>query len=52
VAARPETPLILKRGSPSRSSGQWGDDDYDVLKMAPWSAASTPSPDSKRSFIW
>jgi hypothetical protein len=26
------TPLILKRASASRSSGQWSDDDYDVLK--------------------
>jgi hypothetical protein len=25
------SPLILKRASASRSSGQWGDDDYDVL---------------------
>ena len=24
-------PLILKRGSASRSSGDWNDDDYDVL---------------------
>jgi hypothetical protein len=24
--------LILKRGSASRSSGQWRDDDYDVLE--------------------
>jgi hypothetical protein len=26
------TPLILKRASVSRSSGQWRDDDYDVLE--------------------
>jgi hypothetical protein len=26
------TPLILKRASTSRSSGQWRDDDYDVLE--------------------
>src|SRR5262249_56363682 len=26
------TPLILKRASLSRSSGQWSDDDYDVLE--------------------
>jgi hypothetical protein len=26
------TPLILKRASASRSSGQWRDDDYDVLE--------------------
>jgi hypothetical protein len=32
VAARPETSLILKRASASRSSGQWSDDDYDVLE--------------------
>jgi hypothetical protein len=25
------TPLILKRASASRSSGEWNDDDYDVL---------------------
>ena len=25
-------PLILKRGSISRSSGQWRDDDYDMLE--------------------
>ena len=25
-------PLILKRASASRSSGQWSDDDYDVLE--------------------
>ena len=26
------TPLILKRASASQSSGQWRDDDYDVLE--------------------
>jgi hypothetical protein len=26
------SPLILKRASVSRPSGQWGDDDYDVLE--------------------
>jgi hypothetical protein len=26
------TSLILKRASASRSSGQWSDDDYDVLE--------------------
>jgi hypothetical protein len=26
------TPLILKRASASRPSGQWRDDDYDVLE--------------------
>ena len=26
------TQLILKRGSASRSSGQWRDDDYDLLE--------------------
>src|SRR5262249_24946578 len=26
------TPLILKRAALSRSSGQWRDDDYDVLE--------------------
>ena len=26
------TPLILKRASSSRSSGEWSDDDYDVLE--------------------
>jgi hypothetical protein len=26
------TPLILTRASVSRSSGQWRDDDYDVLE--------------------
>ena len=26
------TPLFLKRASASRSSGQWSDDDYDVLE--------------------
>jgi hypothetical protein len=26
------SPLILKRASTSRSSGQWRDDDYDVLE--------------------
>jgi len=26
------TPLILKRASASRSSGQWSDDDYNVLE--------------------
>jgi hypothetical protein len=24
-------PLILKRASASRTSGEWGDDDYDVI---------------------
>ena len=32
--------LILKRASASRRSGEWSDDDYDVLPMAWWSAAS------------
>jgi hypothetical protein len=27
----PNGPLILKRASASRSSGEWNDDDYDVL---------------------
>jgi hypothetical protein len=43
----PETimsPLILKRASASRSSGQWSDDDYDVLEIGkvvgrPWTCA-------------
>jgi len=26
------TPLVLTRATVSRSSGQWGDDDYDVLE--------------------
>jgi hypothetical protein len=26
------SPLILKRASASRSSGEWSDDDYDVLE--------------------
>jgi hypothetical protein len=25
------SPLVLKRASASRSSGEWNDDDYDVL---------------------
>jgi hypothetical protein len=29
---RNDPPLILKRASLSRSSGQWSDDDYDVLE--------------------
>jgi hypothetical protein len=28
----PVSSLILKRGNLSRSSGQWSDDDYDVLE--------------------
>jgi hypothetical protein len=32
LVAKPMTPLILKRASASRSSGQWSDDDYDVLE--------------------
>jgi hypothetical protein len=32
LVAKPMTPLILKRASVSRSSGQWRDDDYDVLE--------------------
>jgi hypothetical protein len=31
MAERPGTPLILKRGLASRPSGEWKDDDYDVL---------------------
>jgi hypothetical protein len=27
----PNGPLILKRASASRSSGEWNDDEYDVL---------------------
>jgi hypothetical protein len=30
-AARRATTLILKRASASRPSGDWSDDDYDVL---------------------
>ena len=26
-----ESPLILKRASAARSSGEWNDDDFDVL---------------------
>ena len=32
MAERPETRLILKRASATRSSGEWRDDDYDVLE--------------------
>jgi hypothetical protein len=32
VTGRSSASLILKRGSASRSSGQWSDDDYDVLE--------------------
>jgi hypothetical protein len=32
--------LILKRASASRSSGEWNDDDYDVLATAPSSGIS------------
>jgi hypothetical protein len=32
MAVTSRTPLILKRASASRSSGQWRDDDYDVLE--------------------
>jgi hypothetical protein len=32
VTGRSSASLILKRGSTSRSSGTWGDDDYDVLE--------------------
>jgi hypothetical protein len=35
------TPLILKRAALSRSSGQWDDDAYDVLRTALSSAASS-----------
>jgi hypothetical protein len=33
--------LVLKRAAASRSSGEWNDDDYDVLAMASSSAASS-----------
>jgi len=36
-------PLILKRGNLSRSSGQWSDDDYDVLEDG-LIASSSPQP--------
>jgi hypothetical protein len=47
--------LILKRASASRSSGQWSDDDYDVLengvvvgrktrRTASWSDARLTAP--------
>jgi hypothetical protein len=36
-----ETALILKRASASRSSGEWNDDDFDVLATAKLSAASS-----------
>jgi hypothetical protein len=32
--------LTLKRASTSRPSGEWNDDDFDVLPMVSWSAAS------------
>jgi hypothetical protein len=33
------TVLLLKRGSASRSSGEWNDDDFDVLADGAVSAA-------------
>jgi hypothetical protein len=33
--------LILRRASATRSSGQWNDDDFDVLPMAKLLAASS-----------
>jgi hypothetical protein len=32
MAERPGTPLILTRASVSRPSGQWREDDYDVIE--------------------
>jgi hypothetical protein len=39
--------FILKRAAASRPSGEWNDDDFDVLADGLWSAASsgaTPHP--------
>jgi hypothetical protein len=41
VRFRRVTGLILKRASASRPSGEWNDDDYDVLAEALLSAASS-----------
>jgi hypothetical protein len=36
--------LTLKRASTSRPSGEWNDDDFDVLAEGVWSAARQQSP--------
>jgi|EndMetStandDraft_3_1072993.scaffolds.fasta_scaffold492568_3 hypothetical protein len=48
------TPLILKRASASRSSGQWSDDDYDVLEngIVVGRIFKVPVPPQDRPLMW
>jgi hypothetical protein len=42
--------LILKRASASRSSGQWRDDDYDVLEGG--TVVGRPAAPEGRRWMW
>jgi len=49
--------LILERASASRASGEWNDDDYDVLALRPSRAphadnSISPKPATKRFLIF
>jgi hypothetical protein len=48
------TQLILKRGSASRSSGQWSDDDFDVLETGVVFGRifRVPNSPSDRPWMW
>jgi hypothetical protein len=46
------TPLILKRASVSRQSGQWRDDDYDVLENGVGVGRIFLSPGAPRDRQW
>jgi hypothetical protein len=48
------TPLILKRASASRSSGQWRDDDYDVLEdgVVVGRISKEPGAPQGRQWMW
>ena len=48
------TPLILKRASASRSSGQWIDDDYDVLEngVVVGRIMLSPAAPQDRQWMW
>jgi hypothetical protein len=48
------TQLILKRASASRPSGEWRDDDYDVLEdgMVVGRIMLTPAAPESRQWMW
>jgi hypothetical protein len=44
----PTSHLILKRASASRPSGEWNDDDYDVLAETALLSAASSKPTRRR----